>query len=212
MSNGYLLNDIVLKTVLKNWYTKTNIQCLIKYMVSHGNLSIQCGSSAHSCSNIPHKKILIPSRTGTPSLTPKHTPVHARHKLSVLTHPSQLHTHRRSGSRAHCIQITHPSVRSVTPRAAGHVIASRKEDVGQMRRPGQLPDGIFVSDHRGHGALLRCTDVECADSTVDARRRQDRRTVFVPVMSQRFGWGTCCGRNSRWSWYGRCGRGMDRNL
>lgn len=181
-------------------------------MVSHGNLSIQSGSCSHSCSNIPHKKTLIPPRTSTPSLAPKHTPVHARHKLSMLAHPSQLHTHRRSGSRAHCIQVTHPSVRPVTPRSTGHVIASREKNVGQMRRPGQLADGIFVSDHRGHGALLWRTDIECADSTVDARRRQDRRTVFVPVMGQRFGWGTCCGRNARWSRYGRYGRGMDRNL
>lgn len=81
-----------------------------------------------------------------------------------------------------------------------------------MRRPGQLADSVFVSDHRGHGALLWCTDVECTDSTVDARRRQDGRAVFVPVMRQRFGRGTCCRRNARFTRNGRYGRGMNRNL
>lgn len=81
-----------------------------------------------------------------------------------------------------------------------------------MRRPGQLADGIFVSDHRSHGTLLWRTDVECTDGTVNARRRQDGRTVFVPVMRQRFRWGTCCRRNARFTRYGRYGRGMDRNL
>lgn len=45
----------------------------------------------------------------------------------------------------------------------------------------------------GQGALVRGSDVESSDMTVDAGSGDDRLAVFIPIVGQSFSGGELCG-------------------
>lgn len=74
----------------------------------------------------------------------------------------------------------------VRPDPTRHVVARAQQRVRQMRAPCHPPDGVLVARQYGHGPLSRRAHVEGPDQPVDARRRDDGRAVFVPVVRQGF--------------------------
>lgn len=131
----------------------------------------------------------------------------------MTRHSAHLHSHRWTRTRSHRVDIPNNSWgRLVVPCTTCHVVASTKENIGQVWRPGDLADGVVMPNHHGLWALLRGTDIKGADRPIHARGGQDRRSIFIPVMCQSFGRRTGGRWNARFTRNRRYRGCMDRNL
>lgn len=136
----------------------------------------------HNTLSVPDQNPLIPTTTRRPPLGTKQAPIHARHKLSMRTHAPQLPA---LPAATHGVPADAEG-RPVRPHTAGHVVGGGEQDVGQVRRPGELADGVLVAgEQRERRAGV--ADVEGADDAVDARGGDDVGAVLVPVVGEGFG-------------------------
>ena len=148
----------------------------------------------HEISNIPNADPLIPPNAGSPSFTPKKTPVDANHEFRMPIHTTDF-SHGRLSTRA------------VIPQAAGHIVACAEERVTQMGTPCHFADSKVVTRHDCQRSVLLCeTKVKCSDDFIDTCGSYYRVSILVPVMGKGLrGWGRrsplrirCC----LWSGFG----------
>ena len=125
----------------------------------------------HEALRVPNQNALIPTATRGPAFSTKQAPIHARHKLRMRIHTAQL--------------ATHSTVRSIGPDTTRHVVRGREQDIGEVGRPRDLADRVFVAVEHGKGGG-GVPNVECADNAVDACGGDGVGAVLVPVVGEGF--------------------------
>lgn len=165
------------------WYHAIYIH--VQYTIHHTQ-NQRMNELPHHRPHIPHIQTLIPSHTRTPSLTPKQTPIHPRHKLCMPAHPPQLNPHIRPRPSPHHIDIANRPRRClITPSPTRHIITGTQQHIRQMRRPRHLPNRILMSQHHRLRSLPGRPNIKRANRPIHPRRSYRRRPILVPIHCQR---------------------------
>jgi len=126
---------------------------------------------AHSLLRVPDKQFLVPPHASTPTLLPKHTPIHSCSEFRMSIHSPLFY-------EATCFTC-------IGPYPTAHIITSSQQYTRIMRTPGQLPNGILMSPTYCHTLLI--SDIEASNDIVYTSSCYDCISVFIPIMCQSFG-------------------------